>query len=393
MFETLLAINISTILLSSITLFFHRNKLSNFIFIFLFLVLISLVVIVRSAVYFDSPDWILAIVFANFSPFYFLLGPLFFLHVRTYLTVNRSLKRLDALHLVPFVLQFINLSPYLMIPFEQKLEIAQNIQNDMLFIQNLDITIIFSYQLTSFFPAILVLIYVIFSIYKLLLNYSTVYNQKTKNVKLNARTHIWLIYIGLVVILIAASNLILNYNLGFVVDQAQLKPFAIIQSVLLISIPISLVLTPQVMYGLGINKKINERPKNLSIQIVPSESEIVIVKPLSDRIQEVLQKEKPFLQSDFALDDLVSLLNVPKYHVYNCLNVEMNIKFTDLRSHYRVQHAKKLLVTMDRRNMTIEAVGMESGFSTRSSFYRAFKNDTDLTPSEFVEINRNQNKN
>jgi AraC-like DNA-binding protein len=52
-----------------------------------------------------------------------------------------------------------------------------------------------------------------------------------------------------------------------------------------------------------------------------------------------------------------------------------------------VEHSKKLLVDLSKKNITIEAIGLESGFPTRSSFYRAFKLETGTTPKEFVSEN------
>jgi hypothetical protein len=43
-------------------------------------------------------------------------------------------------------------------------------------------------------------------------------------------------------------------------------------------------------------------------------------------------KDMNFFSNDFSLDQLVLQLEVPKYHVYQCLNEIMKIKFSDLRS-------------------------------------------------------------
>ena len=171
-----------------------------------------------------------------------------------------------------------------------------------------------------------------------------------------------------------------SYNLAFSSNQLELKAFALFQSVFLISIPVSLILTPQVLYGILIQKKLEVKEKSVG-NISPP---VQIIEELSGKIHEIMKNNKPFLSSDFSLDQLVSLLDVPKHHVYQCLKDTMKIKFTDLRSHYRVEHAKELLVDLSKKNITIEAIGLESGFPTRSSFYRAFKLETGITPKEFV---------
>ena len=349
------------------------------------LITISFIVIIRSIIFYENPDWFVAIVFTNFSASYFLVGPFFFFHIRTYLTGHFGVSRKDFIHFVPSILQFANVLPYILTSFEHKLEIAQNLQKNLLFIHLVDVNIFFSYQVTALFPPIFILGYGLYSIYKLVYNYSLGLDQRVKKMKYNAISHGWLIYLCIVIILISAGNLILTYNLSYISDQVQIKPFAFIQSILLVSIPISLILTPQVLYGIAFNKNFGSIFRSNNKPLTKSTPELDKNVSLSDLIHEVMEKDKPFLEHSFSLDDLVTLLNVPKHHVYNCLNEVMNIKFTDLRSHYRVEHAKKMLLEMDKKNITIEAIGIESGFPTRSSFYRAFKAETGITPTEYVE--------
>ena len=45
------------------------------------------------------------------------------------------------------------------------------------------------------------------------------------------------------------------------------------------------------------------------------------------------------------------------------------------------RHAKKLLE--ENNQFTLEAIGFEAGFSSKSTFYATFKKVVDMTPSEF----------
>lgn len=385
MYTVLLAINLSTIFLSLTILFFHRKRIFTVFFLSSFLILLTVIVIIRSIIFFDNSDWLVAIVFTNFTPLYYLIGPFIYFHIRLYLVGKYKFQKRDLIHFIPSILQFINVFPYIISPFAHKLDVANNLQTNVLIIQNIDINTVFPYQVTGFFPPIFILGYGLYCIYRLVTNYALGLEQKVKKLRFNSMSHGWLIYLCIVMILISSANLILTYNLGFISDQVQIKPFALIQSILLVSIPVSLILTPQVLYGIPVNKKklSNFKPSEVFNSLSAVQS--VDVDSLLDRIHDVMDREKPFLSRDFSFDDLVTILNVPKNQVYFCLNEEMNMKFTDLRSHYRVEHAKKMLLEMEKRNITIEAIGIESGFPTRSSFYRAFKAETGITPTEFVE--------
>jgi transcriptional regulator GlxA family with amidase domain len=63
----------------------------------------------------------------------------------------------------------------------------------------------------------------------------------------------------------------------------------------------------------------------------------------------------------------------------------LDIKFTDLRAQLRVEHAKELLKKGLSESITIDAIGVDSGFKSRSTYYDAFKAETGMTPSQYLE--------
>jgi transcriptional regulator GlxA family with amidase domain len=62
-----------------------------------------------------------------------------------------------------------------------------------------------------------------------------------------------------------------------------------------------------------------------------------------------------------------------------------------MRTKYRVEHAKEILTNGDVSVNTIESMGFMSGFSSKSSFFAAFREVTGITPNEYYrEHNKNQ---
>ena len=116
-----------------------------------------------------------------------------------------------------------------------------------------------------------------------------------------------------------------------------------------------------------------------------STNELTAHTDLAKKIKEYLRREKPFLNPDFELADLATALEVnPKQVSFACKNV-LNIKFTDLRAQLRVEHAKELLKKGLTGTITIDAIGVASGFKSRSTYYDAFKAETGMTPSQYLE--------
>lgn len=102
---------------------------------------------------------------------------------------------------------------------------------------------------------------------------------------------------------------------------------------------------------------------------------------LMQRIRELMETEQPYLNANLKLADLSLMLAVNKNYVSACINGQCGCSFSHFVNSYRVEHAKTLLQTTPDIRMSILAD--KSGFSTESSFFRAFKAVTGMTPTEW----------
>jgi len=101
------------------------------------------------------------------------------------------------------------------------------------------------------------------------------------------------------------------------------------------------------------------------------------------RITEIMEHEKPYLKSDFSLQDLCSILQVNRRKVSYVLNEVMGKNFYGIVNEYRVKEAQHLLLSDEASQLKIEALGEMVGFQSKSSFNACFKKYTGLTPSEY----------
>jgi AraC-like DNA-binding protein len=108
---------------------------------------------------------------------------------------------------------------------------------------------------------------------------------------------------------------------------------------------------------------------------------------LADLVLKVMAEKQPYLSLDFSLEDLAELLQVPKHHLYYCFQNHLHTKFTRLRTKFRVEHAKQLLTELDLGQITIDAVGRNSGFASKTNFYTIFKAEVGISPGEFAQAN------
>jgi len=102
---------------------------------------------------------------------------------------------------------------------------------------------------------------------------------------------------------------------------------------------------------------------------------------LKTELINLMDSEKPFLDTNLRLDDLAKKLNLSRHHMSQIINEHFDASFFDFINTYRIEEAKKLLSTAN--NLNITDIIYSSGFNNRVSFYKTFKKHTGLTPTEY----------
>lgn len=105
--------------------------------------------------------------------------------------------------------------------------------------------------------------------------------------------------------------------------------------------------------------------------------------------EHLVVEQKRFLDTNLTLDKIADELHLSKSHLSRIINSELQIGFTDYVNTLRVEEAKNYLLHPDFSNYTLEAIGLEAGFNSKSAFYSSFKKITGLTPSEFKKETAN----
>ncbi len=101
------------------------------------------------------------------------------------------------------------------------------------------------------------------------------------------------------------------------------------------------------------------------------------------RIDELVRSELLFKQADFSLAELSRRTGINQSYLSQSINSQLNLNFTDYINGFRVSLAKELLQQPAYNKYTVEAVAFEVGFNSKSSYYRAFRKHSGVTPAEF----------
>ena len=101
-------------------------------------------------------------------------------------------------------------------------------------------------------------------------------------------------------------------------------------------------------------------------------------------IEEHLETAKPYLKHGYSLRNLSEDLDVTYTYLSFIINREYGLNFNDLINRYRIKHLRSLMESPDAHMYTLEGLANRAGFSSRSTFYRAFQKTTGKMPSAFM---------
>lgn len=326
------------------------------------------------------------------APLTFLVPPLGYLYVRSVLYNERKWQATDYLHLLPFLFFFINYLPFFLSPFEYKLEIVMKTIQDKNFGIEKQLGFLPESVFYLFRP-IQAILYLIFQ-WRLILTFTRNNPNQTINDQINRVTR-WLSIFTL-----AFSGFLAAFFFVLVLYFTQENLFTsteltlIPNSILAIShfvVFTYLLINPQVLTGLPFIRY-KETPSN----IVENETVKVpfILENYSKEIK-LLEKyfltQKTYLQPNLAISQVAVETKIPNRDLSYIINNYYQKRFNDYLNEMRLQHFISQIDTATLDSLTIEAIALDSGFSSKSSFYRAFNRFYGCTPSEYlVTLNQAQ---
>jgi AraC-like DNA-binding protein len=107
-------------------------------------------------------------------------------------------------------------------------------------------------------------------------------------------------------------------------------------------------------------------------------------KKLSDKLDRQMRDDCAYRDESLTITSLALRLNVPEYRLRRLINQQLGHRnFSAFLNQWRLSEAKAALADPGQRDVPISTIALDAGFASLGPFNRAFKADTDLTPSEF----------
>ncbi|MEO1053229.1 MAG: helix-turn-helix domain-containing protein [Bacteroidota bacterium] len=102
---------------------------------------------------------------------------------------------------------------------------------------------------------------------------------------------------------------------------------------------------------------------------------------LMRKVDQLMVKEKPFMSKGLKLEELAEMAGMSKHLLSRLLNEAYQHGFAHYVKTHRVKEAKQLI--QSRPELSLEGIGYEAGFSSKSAFFEAFRKIEMCTPAVY----------
>ena len=306
------------------------------------------------------------------APFTLLIMPLSYLYVRGTLYNDITLKKIDLIHLLPFVVFTVNYLQFFFMPFEEKVIIVNMVVEDpvnVFIIQNgLLPEWVYGLSRGVLFVIYLSLIWVLLKRYYKYIDSVNAHFLKTKRWLYNFFKLQFLYWIGLNVVFV-----ILGWQFNRSIELDNLLNFVVglIVSIFYFGISSYLLMNPRLLLGL-----------NSIVDTLDSEQVQVDFK----KINQYFFHDKSYLNSKLSVADISSHIGLNSKKIGIAVVVQGYENINDYMNSVRLNVVKTAMEN-NLTNFSIEGHAKNCGFNSMPTFYRAFKKKYNKTPASFMNQN------
>jgi AraC-like DNA-binding protein len=135
----------------------------------------------------------------------------------------------------------------------------------------------------------------------------------------------------------------------------------------------------------------NEREKNRELHLrlrsdsaAPEENEDNL-ELFFGKLSLLMKEKRLFTNSEIKRKEIAMLIGISDRGLHDCIKDNSGMSFTEYVNSLRLAYSRELLSNRDE-NLTIDAIAFESGFNSRTTFYRLFNESYGLSPKQFKRL-------
>jgi AraC-like DNA-binding protein len=104
---------------------------------------------------------------------------------------------------------------------------------------------------------------------------------------------------------------------------------------------------------------------------------------LLEKLENAMIEKEMYKNSNLNLQDLSKEINITSHQLSQFLNNNLGKNFTSYVNELRINEACKIIKSNDK--LTLESIGYDVGFNSKSTFFAAFKKHTGTTPLNYQQ--------
>ncbi|TBN02381.1 AraC family transcriptional regulator [Hyunsoonleella flava] len=304
-----------------------------------------------------------------------LFGPLLFFYFKS-VTQNFKFRAKDLLHVLPTIILLIFLIPVYAESASEKLRIMLRLSD---FNSNF-------YDTFTFFVKIASLIFYAFCIWK------AQFSKMEINKALPHKSSIKKWFKNLYRIHVAYIAAYFIYGIFAYIIKSDVSTYVYhfqigAMSIMILYIAYMAFVQPNI-FNADLNNGIDMvfTPKYEKSGLTPGLS-----KELKEQLIKLLVQEKIYKKSDINLEILSNKLNTTRHNTSQIINEHFKMNFFELINKFRIKEAIKILESDTHGSLNIIDVAYEVGYNNKVTFNKAFKKETSLTPTEYIQTKANLN--
>jgi len=295
------------------------------------------------------------------ASFSFLYGPLLYFYFKR-IAGKYQFKLVDVLHLIPSVALFVYFLPIYLLPAEEKFSILFNKYETTYFIIIAVVTI----------KSISLAIYgfLIYKLYRSCLNIKPRQHVEILKWKRNITILNSIYVVSYIIYGIAIINKI------FV--DVLIYPQIVSMSIIVLYVGYTAYVQPKVF-----SKKYLF--SGLILKYQKSGLTEGFSNDLKEQLLHLFTVEKIYKRNDINLDILSQKLGTTRHNLSQVINEHFDVNFFSLINKYRIYEAQEIFKNDINNNLNIIDVAYDVGFNNKVTFNKAFKDQTELTPSQYIK--------
>jgi len=112
----------------------------------------------------------------------------------------------------------------------------------------------------------------------------------------------------------------------------------------------------------------------------------IIENEVCEKMKNLMEENKYYLNQNLTLHEFSKEIQISARTISSCVNQSLGLNFNEWINNYRVDSVLEIMKDPKNNHLSIEGIGIDSGFKSRSAMYTAFKKKTGQTPGNFRNL-------